>query len=372
MASLLLTDVLLRKLKPNSDRQIDVFDSKVSGFAVRISPHGTKTFNLLYRIGGRARRLTIGRYPLLSLSEARAKAEEALKAIGEGLDPAAIRIVARETYTERLFPAVVADFVNNYAKRKTRGWRETERLLTREFSTPWKHRQIHHITKQDLNRLIDDIVDRGSPSTANHAFAAVRKLLSWATERGYIVRSPAEGLRNPSKLVSRDRVLNDRELAAVWRTAKSIGYPFGPVVQLLILTAQRRGEVIGMRWSELDLEQGIWTIPPQRTKSNRRHQVPLSAAAVALLKELPCLHDELVFPARGNPDQPSSGFSKWKRALDRTSNTSDWTLHDLRRTVATRVAELEVAPHIIERMLNQGVFIRFKNGSVRTGRRDVQ
>src|SRR5687767_13308478 len=137
MASLLLTDVLLRKLKPNSDRQIDVFDSKVSGFAVRISPHGTKTFNLLYRIGGRARRLTIGRYPLLSLSEARAKAEEALKAIGEGLDPAAIRIVARETYTERLFPAVVADFVNNYAKRKTRGWRETERLLTREFSTPW-------------------------------------------------------------------------------------------------------------------------------------------------------------------------------------------------------------------------------------------
>ena len=351
MASQLLTDVLLRKLKPAKDRQIDVFDRKLRGFAVRVSPQGTKTFNLLYRIGGRARRMTIGRYPLLSLSEARAKAEEALKNIGDGFDPAAARITARETYAERLFPVVVDDFIANYAKRKTRGWKESERLLKREFSSVWKHRQVQHVTKQDLNRLLDGIVDRGSPSAANHAFAAVRKLLSWAVERGYIDRSPAAGLRTPSNLVSRDRVLSDRELAAVWGATQSFGYPFGQLVQLLLLTVQRRGEVIGMRWSELDLDQAVWTLPAGRTKSNRSHQVPLCPAAVAIIEALPRLHDDLVFPARGT-DRPSSGFSKWKGALDRASRTSGWTLHDLRRSVSTRIAELGVAPHVIERLLN--------------------
>ena len=351
MASQLLTDILVRKQKPVAGRQIDIFDSKLPGFALRVSPKGTKTFTLLYRAGRRARRLTIGRYPLLSLAEARERAGEALKAVSAGRDPAAHRIRARETYQDRLFPAVVSDFIENHAKRKTRSWQETERLLKREFSSVWKHRPINDLTKQDLNRLLDNIVDRGSPSAANHAFAAVRKLFGWSIERGYIDVSPAAGLRAPSKLVSRDRVLTDTELAAVWRAADVMGYPFGRAVQLMILTAQRRGEVMGMRWSDLDLMDALWTIPAERNKSGRVHVVPLSQAAVDLIQSLPKVHDQLVFPARGR-DTVASGFSKWKRALDRVAKVRRWRIHDLRRTAATRMAELKVPPHVIERVLN--------------------
>jgi integrase len=200
--------------------------------------------------------------------------------------------------------------------------------------------------------VLDGIVARKAPIAANGALAAVRKLFNWAVERGYVSASPCAGTQRPSKAISRERVLSDAELAAVWQAAIATPYPFGPVVQLLVLTAQRRGEVIGMLWSELDLEQGLWTIPAQRTKSNRQHQVPLPSAAVTLLEGLPRLHDEVVFPARGNPNQPSSGFSKWKRALDRASNTSGWRIHDLRRSVSTMMAEMGIAPHIIERILN--------------------
>ena len=367
MASQLLTDVLIRNLKPVHGRQIDVFDSKVPGFALRVSPVA-KTFTLLYRVGRRARRMTLGRYPLLPLAEARARAEKALRDVSAGLDPGALKTAARVQYSERLFPTVAEDFIERHAKRKTKTWRETERLLKREFVPIWRHRLIHDITKQDVNRVLDGIVERGAPVGANGALAAIRKLFNWAIERGYVRASPCAGTQRPSKVSSRERVLTPKELIAVWRAAVAYPYPFGPVVQLLILTVQRRGEVIGMRWSELDLEQGLWTIPPQRTKSNRQHQIPLSSAAVTLLEALPRLHDELVFPARGNPNQPSSGFSKWKRALDRASNTSGWRIHDLRRSASTKLAEMGVAPHIIERILNHqqgqlggvaGVYNRF-------------
>jgi integrase len=368
MASQLLTDILIKKLKPVEGRQFDVFDSKLPGFALRVSPKGTKTFTLLYRAGRRARRMTVGRYPLLSLSEARARAESALREVSAGKDPGALKQAARNQYADQLFAAVAEDFIEKYAKRKTKTWRETERLIQREFLSVWKHRQIQDITKQDVNRVLDGIVARNAPIAANGALAAIRKLFNWAVERGYVVTSPCAGTQRPAKAISRERVLSDAELTAVWRAAIAAPYPFGPVVQLLILTAQRRGEVIGMRWSELDLEQGLWTIPAQRTKSNRQHQVPLPSAGVTLLEGLTRLHDELVFPARGNPNQPSSGFSKWKRALDRASNTSGWRIHDLRRSASTMMAAMGIAPHIIERILNHqqgqlggiaGVYNRF-------------
>jgi integrase len=365
MGSQLLTDVLIRKLRPEEGRQFEVFDSRVPGLAVRISPKGTKTFTLLYRAGRRARRMTVGRYPLLSLAEARARAERALREVSEGRDPAAAKQAARNRYDDQLFTAVADEFVEKHAKRKTRTWRETERILKREFAGSWKHRQIQDISKQDLNRVLDGIVARNAPIAANGALAAVRKLFNWAIERGYVSTSPCAGTQRPSKAVSRNRVLSHAELAAVWRAACDTPYPFGPVVQLLILTAQRRAEVVGMRWCELDLKQRLWTLPPARTKANREHAVPLSELAVQIIISVPRLHDDLVFPARGK-DTTASGFSKWKQALDKKSKVTGWTLHDVRRTAATRMAELGVRPHVIEHVLNHqmpgvaGVYNRFE------------
>ena len=244
---------------------------------------------------------------------------------------------------------------------------ETERLLNREFVSLWGTWPIHTISRQDVTKVLNAIVKRGAPSAANHALSAVRKMFNWAIEHGHVDRSPCFGIKAPSKLKSRDRVLTDEELASIWQSAEEMGYPYGCIIQLLILTAQRRNEVTGMRWTELDFTKATWTIPAERTKPGRTHEVPLSKSAIRLLKNLPKLHDDLVFPARGK-DNPASGFSKWKRQLDTMAGMSDWRVHDLRRTVASGMAQLKVPPHIIERVLNHttgtlggvaGVYNRF-------------
>lgn len=199
--------------------------------------------------------------------------------------------------------------------------------------------------------MLSAIVNRGSPSTANHALAVLRKMFQWGVEQGHLERSPCAGLGMPAQVISRDRILSDGELSRVRKAADEMGYPFGPMIQLLILTAQRRGEVVGLRWSEINTKAMEWTLPNGRTKSARPHVVPLSGAAAELLARLPRLHDVLVFPARGK-DNPASGFSKWKGELDERSGVVDWRIHDLRRTAASGMAQLAVPPHIIERVLN--------------------
>jgi integrase len=271
--------------------------------------------------------------------------------VADGKDPATEKQRTRAQYNKRLFGLLADEFIEGYAKRKTRGWPETQRLLKREFVSVWADWPIADVSRTDVLKVLNAIVARGSPSAANHALAAIRKMFNWAIEQGYIDRSPCLGINAPSRINSRDRVLSDSELAKVWAAAEAMGYPYGRIVQLLILTGQRRGEVTGMRWSELDLRAAHWSIPAQRTKAGRSHQLPLNARAVQLLRALPRVHDERVFPARGK-DNSASGFSKWKRTLDELAEVDDWRVHDLRRTVASGMAQLKVAPHVIERVLN--------------------
>jgi integrase len=231
--------------------------------------------------------------------------------------------------------------------------------LDREFGTIWAKWPIQDIKQQHIREVIDAVVARGSPGAANHALAALRKFFNWAVELGHLTSSPCAGIR-PSRArnrhgeqvgKSRDRVLNKTELACVWRAAGVMGWPYGHIVQLLILTGQRRNEVAGMRWSELDLIEGLWSIPRHRNKADRQHEVPLVPTAVALIKTLPRVHDKYVFPARGKKDNSASGFSRWKNELDGISGLSDWRIHDLRRTAASGMAGLQVAPHVIEKVL---------------------
>jgi integrase len=164
-------------------------------------------------------------------------------------------------------------------------------------------------------------------------------------------------------------VLSLDELAAVWKACEEVAQPFPQIVRLLTLTAQRRGEVVGMRWSEVDWSGRTWSIPAQRTKSNRPQVVPLSTFAVAILESVPRINDDLAFPARGREGTTTSGFSKMKRQLEERSRVTGWTLHDLRRSGATHMASLGVAPHVIERILNHttgtfggvaGIYNRFQ------------
>jgi hypothetical protein len=181
-----LTDLSMRSLPSVPGRQVDVYDSRVRGFGVRVSPNGTKSFFVYYRIGRTARRLTLGRYPNMKLGEARERARTALLAVSDGSDPAVEKKVQRDGYQADLFSSVVDAFIDRYAKIHTRRWQETKRILEREFVAHWPNRLARDISPSDINAIIDGIVDRRSPASAIQALAAVRKLFNWAV-RGHSV-----------------------------------------------------------------------------------------------------------------------------------------------------------------------------------------
>ena len=303
-----LTDLLLRKLKSGEER-MEVWDAKLPGFGVRVSPAGTKAFVLLYRFRGLPQRLTLGRYPVLGLGEARELAKEALNQVARGIDPKQAKEELPATY---LFGGVVDEFVRMHCSQRNREStrKETARILQHDFVSQWKRRDIRDIGRKDVLDVLDAIVERGSPSGANHALAAIRKCFNWCVERGLIETSPCSAIKKPAKAEARERVLSDDELRSIWQATDVIGYPFGVLVQLLLLTAQRRNEVVGMRWQDVDLSSALWTIPGEHTKNGKPHLVPFSALALARLASVPRLHESFVFPARGNDATRFSGFSK--------------------------------------------------------------
>ena len=346
----MLTELTVRKLKAKSHDRVEIWDEKLPGFGLRASVSGTKTFVLMYYFRGRKRRLTLGRYPIVSLTQARQQAISALAKLGSGCDPQSgpARVAGDYRFAEK-----VTEFVEAHCNRHNREShaRETERILHGRFVSAWGTRDVREITKGDVLRVLDAIVTAGTPSAANHALSAIRKFFSWAVERGLAELNPCSGISRPAPATARERVLSLSEIGRVWRASGSHGGPYSQIVRLLLLTAQRRGEVVGMRWTELDMASTLWSIPASRTKNKRAQIVPLSPLAMTVLAEAP-RHKEFVFPARGNDETTISGFSKMKRAFDETSGVIDWTLHDLRRTAATHMASLGVAPHVIERILN--------------------
>ncbi|CCB65859.1 site-specific integrase [Hyphomicrobium sp. MC1] len=357
MTSRALTDLDIKHLKPRPS-QYEVFDPATRGLAIRVSPGGTKAFVFLYRIGRHPRRYTIGRYPIVSLKSARHWASEALKLVGAGKDPQARKLLERERYRSSLFPAIATAFIEKYAKPNTKAWNETKRILEREFCTRWKSMHLHDISRHHVAEALDELVVQNGPSAANHGFAALRRLFNWCVERGELGVSPCSGLKQPAQTYSRERVLTNDEVVRIWNAAHTIGYPFGSLIKLLLLTGQRRSEVSRLCWADIDLETGLWTQPSLSNKSKRIHLVPLTGHAVEVLREIPRLNAQLVFPARGRSNRAVSGFSKWKRRLDKQSGTEGWTIHDVRRTVNTGLAALKVPPHIADLVLNHQGSVR--------------
>ena len=367
MAHTPLTDLAIRGLSPPPGQRAEIWDSKVPGLGVRASGHGTKSWVLMYRFDGRKRRLGLGRYPTVSLAEARKLANNALNQVAHGIDPEP-KILASSTAPT--FANIIDQFVEKHCRQHNRAntAHETERILRSRFLPLWRDRLVAEISKSEVRECIEAIAKAGTPSAANHALAAIRKFFNWCVDQDLLVASPCDRLRKPAPASERERVLSDTELTAVWRATHALTGPYPAIIKLLVLTAQRRGEVTGMCWSEIDADNKTWTIPGRRTKNHTAHTVPLTSAALDVINALPRLHDDLVFPARGNDTSTFSGFSKLKRELDRVAGVSDFTLHDLRRTAATGMAKLGVSPHVVERVLNHasgtfagvaGVYNRF-------------
>lgn len=339
------TDKSLSALKPEADRY-EMQDTYCPGLTVRVTPEGRKTFNVKYRYGIKQKRMSLGVYPRMSLAEARAKAMEAMRHVDEGSDPA-----KRRRQPEYRVEAIVTEFIERYAKPRNRKWMESERILWRELVAVFGQRDIREIKREDILEIMDGAVDRGAHYQANRILANIRKLFNWCIERGIVETSPTNGLKAPTKEVARDRKLSAPEINALMRACRNDVYPFRQFVPLLLATAQRRGELANMRWSELDFDNKIWMIPAERSKNGKAHFVPLSAYALELLAEVPRFLDcDYVFTTTRR--SPVSGFSKALRRLWEVTGSTDWRYHDLRRTAASGMAQAKVQPHVVEKILN--------------------
>ena len=350
-----LTQLAIETIRPGPARR-EIPDGKERGLYLVVQPTGRMAWAFRYRVRGLPHKLTIGPYPAIGLAKARAEAARAKVSLADDDDPAAAKRTARAAKNatrsrDDSVEKVIADFVSLYAKPNTRDWKETQRLL-KQFAEAWKGRPLAAVGKADIHLVLDGIVARGAPVGANRAFAQLRKLFRWAVSRGLLDRSPCDGIDPPSAEKSRDRVLDTEELHFVWRAADSLGFPFGPIVKLLVLTGQRRSEVGGMEWREIDLDRATWTIPAARSKNKRQHVLPLSPEAVEIIKALPRFSgSKFVFsPGETAP----SGYSRAKTRLDARIGESiaPWILHDIRRSVASGLAGLGVNLPVVEKLLN--------------------
>jgi integrase len=325
-----LTDLSVRSLKP-AEKQFRVWDEKTPGFGVSVSGR-TKSWIVMF--GDKRQLKVLGRYPDLSLSDARLKAKRLLA------EPA-----AAETASVLLAEAVSLFLSNCEQRTKPRTASDYHRLLHRHFIKALGARSLDTIKTQHVAKIIDAL--KATPSEQNHAHTAGSIFFAWCVRRGYISTSPMARLQLPSRLKARSRTLSDDELQKVWNAADGT---LGAIARLCILLGQRRSEITALKWTWIDREKQTISFPAEVIKNNRAHTIPYGNMAEAVFESTPQL-GEYLFP--GRDDNPTfAGFSKAKRALDSASGIDGWTLHDLRRTFATNLAALGTPIHVTEKLLN--------------------
>lgn len=393
-----LTDRKIASLKPRPGKIIDLADSYVHGLHLRIRPSGNKSWSVVLRQSGRFRRFSLGHYPGMGLTEARNEAQTLLPGLRKGDDPIRDR-KAQQSVQAANGVVTFADLIAAYdriaipQKKRTRSWPESRRTIERVFADALPV-PVAQFGKANLQIGLDRTAVT-APVSARAAWEAVSPVLRWAEKRELLPIGLRDRVAPPERSVrnKRDNVLSDDELRAAWAVLDKERYPFGLVYKLLLLTGQRRGEVAGMTWNEIDFDSATWTIPRERMKQARDHVVPLSADAIAILRDAERIQGRkraLVFatsPVRSKATRPKDAvilkeggqpLSNWDRVhkrILRDSETTGWTKHDLRRVVATHMGRLGIAPHVIEHVLGHadplasaglssvaGVYMRYDYG----------
>jgi integrase len=365
MANISLTDRALRALKPApKGRRYEKRDAIVPGLLVRVTETGTKTFMLQSRYCGSSQptRRALGEYGAISLDQARKKARAWLELLDKGIDPAIEaerQKMAELRRQENSFAAVAEDFIRDKLPGERKG-AEVERDIRRVFIPAWGKRPISDISPIEVRNLVVSFRDR--PYQAHNLLGELRRLFNWAIDQQVygLESSPCERIK-PKAIIGekkpRTRILSDAELRAAWKAADAIGYPYGPIFQLLMLTGARKSEVAEAHWREFDLDKALWMIPPGRMKSDAAHVVPLTDDAMAILKNLPRFSSgEFVFSTTFGKS-PVNGFSKAKTKFDAAMETElgaalpPFVIHDLRRTVRTGLSALPGVSDLVRELV---------------------
>ena len=352
-----------------------VWDTEIRGFAVKVTPSGKKQYVFQYRMGGRGhptRRYTIGPHGAFTPDKARRAALDLRAQVSKGIDPGKAKSEVREKLQAAGpvgFGQLAATYVERECPALARGT-DVASVIRREILPHWAAIPATELRKRDAITLTDALLDAGRPAAALELYEVIKRVGNWLVERDELEVSPFANLKPPASKVVRDHVLSREETSCLWSACNQIDYPFGPLVQLLLLTGQRRNEVAGMRWSEIDLGAVEWIIPSHRSKNDKPHLVPLTVPILSILESLPRFDGPYVFTTTSGK-RPVSGFSKAKARLDRlmvavmedkelagaegagsTVDVEPWRLHDLRRTMRTGMAALGVPEIVSEKVLN--------------------
>jgi integrase len=339
---------------PAGRRDMMVFDDEQSGLGVRVTTGGGKSFLVQYRHAGEKRRVPLGSCSAISLAGAREAARAILGEVAKGRDPAAERkqaiqhAKARAEQEAMTLGVLIHHWEAGHLAEKRAGYRvEATRALRFAFKSKLG-KPAADLDPGTVKREVHSIAAAGKLATARLTAAYGRACYGWAIGAGLLEANPFQGVRL-NGVPSRERVLTDDELAAIWKAADAPG-SYDSIVRVLILTGQRREEVAGMRWSEVADDLSVWTISANRAKNGVAHIVPLSPQAQSILRAA-ARHEgaDPVFPGRRGP---FNGFGKAKAGLDKASGVKDWRLHDLRRTMATGLQKLGVQLEVTEAVLN--------------------
>jgi len=362
-----LTDRFLANLKPAASGEREtVWDARLENFGVRVTDRGVISFFVLRRLANKKQpvRVTVGRYPAVTLAAARKRAALALADMVAGVHPRERETAERAAEARRrvtTFAFVAEEFIARHAMKKRTGT-VIGQLVRRELVSRWGNLPVTEVGRGDVIRMVEAIGD-DHPSAAHRALIYCRRLFNWAIARDAygLTASPcdrlsANDLIGPQR--SRDRVLTDGEIKVIWKATEppEADYPLAPFIRFLLLTGARRSEASAMTWDEVDLDRALWTIGAQRMKGNEPHTVPLSPMALDLLTRLPRFGGRYVFSTTSGVTA-IRGFANYKKRLDRriaevaSPGIAAWTLHDVRRTVRTGLSQLKILPFIAEQVI---------------------
>lgn len=347
-------------------KTIYCYDTALAGFGAYATAKGACAYFVQYRLGGRetpSKRMTIGKHGVLTPEEARKLAKEKLGEVAKGADVAQAKKEDRDKPTGQTLKDAIERFLA--AQKETgRYWTHKKARLLGKDMELLHSRTLASLKRSDVLAVIDKVKAR-SEAAARLLFVDLRPFFKWAVERELMEGSPAADMKPPAAAIKRDRILEDFEVKAFWQAARDTSWPFASIYKLLLLTGARREEVAGLKWSELDLDAGLWMLPGTRTKNHRDHRIPLSPQAVALLDRpgisaikasLGYKDSDFVFSTTGR--SAPSGFSRAKKALDARMKAilgerlKPWRLHDLRRTCATGMEDLGIDTRVVETALN--------------------
>lgn len=338
MPTINLTDVSIRALPSPYNGQTTYWDANLPGFGVRVSQGGTKTFVVVY--GVERRRFTLGRFPVISLKQARDEGRRLQAGLTLGLiekRPSPLYTDARD-----LFLAACAQ------KNRPRTVTDYHRLLSRHLA--FGRKRLTEISRTDIQVKLDRL--KHVPAEQRYVFVVAKIFFNWAVREEHVDASPIASMQAPSRPAVRERVLRKEELAEIFRKAADRPWPYGPIVQLLILTGQRRGEIAALRWSWIDQNERLVTMPASFTKNHRTHRLPYGDRVAGIFATLPKF-DDFVFPGRNEKVPHFNGWSKCKRQFDETlEDVEPYVLHDLRRTFSSTMAQLGTPIHVTEKLLN--------------------